>query len=303
MNRQITGTVFDIQHFSVGDGPGIRTTVFLKGCPLRCEWCHNPESLTGNPQIMYHRHKCVNCGQCIAVCPNRCHQMTDNGHRFDSADCINCRRCIKSCLFQALETVGKTMSVQEVMDAVEEDIVFYESSQGGLTISGGEPMYQPDFAIALARCAKEKNIHVCVETSGFCKGEKLLELSPYVDLFLFDCKATGASHKEFTGVDNVLILENLFMLDSRGAQIVLRCPIIPNKNLNDEHINGIIDVAKRLKNLMEIDLEPYHNIGVGKKQGLGIFDENQMIMPPSKEMMQQLADKIESDTKVKTVVM
>lgn len=303
MNQQISGKVFDIQHFSISDGPGIRTTVFLKGCPLRCEWCHNPESLTGNTQIMYHKHKCVKCGMCISACSKNCHKITGNEHLFDSTDCIGCHKCVDACHFQAMETVGKTMSVSEVMDAVEEDMFFYESSGGGMTLSGGEPMYQPDFSIALAKCAQEKNIHVCLETSGFCKTEKLLEIHPFVDLFLFDYKATGESHKKFTGVDNALILENLFKLDSCRAQIILRCPIIPNKNLNDKHINGIIDIANRLTNLVEIDLEPYHNIGEGKKQGLGILGGIENKTPPSKEVMQQLAEKIQSETQVRTVVM
>lgn len=167
MSSQIFGNIFDIQHFSLGDGPGIRTTVFLKGCPLRCEWCHNSESMTGNTQIMYHRHKCIKCGMCISACPKNCHKITDDEHLFDSTDCTDCHKCVDMCHFQAMQTVGKTMSVLEVMDMVEEDVLFYESSGGGLTLSGGEPMYQADFSIALAKCAKEKNIHVCLETSVF----------------------------------------------------------------------------------------------------------------------------------------
>ncbi len=303
MSSQILANVFDIQHFSIGDGPGIRTTVFLKGCPLKCDWCHNPESLTSNPQIMYYNNKCSGCGACVLVCPNNCHKFEDGKHIFDSKNCINCKKCVDACNFFALEVVGKKMSVQEVMSAIEEDLTFYESSQGGLTISGGEPMYQPDFAIALAKSAKEKGIHVCLETSGFCATEKLKAILPYVDIFLFDYKATGNMHKKLTGVDNALILDNLITIDSLGAKIVLRCPMVFNGNLNDEHINGIISVAKKLTNLEEINLEPYHNIGISKISSLGIVQKTNKYDTPKKEVLKNLADKIEQATKIKTIIM
>lgn len=303
MSMQISGNIFDIQHFSIGDGPGIRTTVFLKGCPLRCEWCHNPESFESVPQIMYYPYKCVGCGLCIAACSNHCHKILDCKHIFNSKNCKLCKKCVDVCCFGAIDTVGKRVTVSEVMSVVEEDIIFYKNSQGGMTLSGGEPMYQPDFSIALAKCAKEKGIHVCMETSGFCNSEKLREILPYIDMFLFDYKATGDAHKQFTGVSNDKILENLFMIDYLGAKIVLRCPIVYGRNLNNEHIDGIINVAKRLTNLEEINLEPYHNIGVGKKQGLGLVTQTEQHMPPNKEIMQNIAEKIEFEVQVKTVVM
>lgn len=303
MSAQIFGNVFDIQHFSLGDGPGIRTTVFLKGCPLRCEWCHNPESLEFGIQIMYHHHKCTGCGLCITACPNNCHKVLDGNHIFNSTDCNRCKRCVDVCCFGAIETVGKIVTVSEVMSAIEEDMAFYESSQGGMTLSGGEPMCQPDFSIALAKSAKERGIHVCMETSGFCNSKKLQEILPYIDMFLFDYKATGDVHKQFTGVSNDKILENLFMIDSLGAKIVLRCPVIPDRNLNDEHIVGIINVAKKLINLEEINLEPYHNIGVGKRKALGMIGETEQHTQPTGEIMQNMAEKIENEVQVKTVVM
>ena len=194
------------------------------------------------------------------------------------------------------------MSVSEVMLAVEEDIAFYESSHGGVTFSGGEPMYQPDFLIALAKSAKEKGIHVCLETSGFCSAEKMQAVLPYIDIFLFDYKATGDSYKQFIGVNNDKILKNLFMIDSLGAKIVLRCPIIPDKNLSSEHIAAIINLSKSLTNLEEINLEPYHNIGVGKRQALGIFSNPEFYTSPSKETMNDIAEKIFYETHIKTVV-
>lgn len=303
MSLQIRGNVFDIQHFSIGDGPGIRTTVFLKGCPLRCEWCHNPESLEPGTQIMYYHHKCTDCGLCILACPNNCHKVLDGKHLFDSKNCNSCKKCVEACCFGAIDAVGKVMSVSEVMSAIEGDMEFYKSSQGGMTLSGGEPMYQPDFSIALAKSAKERGIHVCMETSGFCNSKKLQEILPYIDMFLFDYKATGDIHKQLTGQSSDKILENLFMINSFGAKIVLRCPVIPDRNLNDEHIAGIINVARKLVNLKEINLEPYHSIGVGKRQALGMIGETEQHIQPTEGIMRNMAEKIEHEVHVKTVVM
>jgi len=164
-------------------------------------------------------------------------------------------------------------------------------------------LYQPDFSIALAKAAKEKNIHVCVETSGFGKVEKILELSRYTDIFLFDYKATGDEHKKHIGENGNLILSNLFLLDEQGKKIILRCPIIPGKNLNEKHISGIVDVAGKIKNLLEIDLEPYHSIGVEKKKGLGMRNENEKIGIPSKQLLRHIAESIQSEVNVKTVIM
>ncbi len=302
MSSQILGKVFDIQHFSIGDGPGIRTTVFLKGCPLKCDWCHNPESLASDSQIMYYHNKCVKCGACVCACPNNCHKVEDGKHVFDSKNCNDCKKCVDACNFFALEVVGKIMSVEDVMSAVEEDLAFYQSSQGGMTLSGGEPMYQPDFAIALAKSAREKGIHVCLETSGFCGSEKLKEIFPYVDIFLYDYKATGEMHKKLIGAENNKILENLIMLDSLGGKIVLRCPIVVNGNLNDQHIDGIIDLAKKLSNIQEINLEPYHNIGISKRQSLGKLCKTSNYETPSKDVLMNMAEKIERATHVKTII-
>lgn len=294
MSNELKGNIFDIQHFSIGDGPGIRTTVFLKGCPLNCVWCHNPESKISRPQVMYNKHHCINCAACTAVCPNGCHRIDATGHSFDSGNCTGCGRCVAVCRFGSLEIAGRSMSVVQVISEVEEDIVFYESSQGGMTLSGGEPLYQPEFSIALAKAAKKKQIHVCVETSGFGKTDSLLELARYTDLFLFDYKATGQDHEQFIGVDNTLILRNLFSIDSIGAEIILRCPIIPGKNANEAHINGIVNTAKQIKNLVGIDLEPYHNIGIGKLEQLGINCGIAKIAPPSNQFMHEIADRIEA---------
>ncbi len=301
MDEKITGTIFDIQRFSLSDGQGIRTTVFLKGCPLNCEWCHNPESISKSVQIIYHKNKCTLCGACEIACVNNCHKVKNGEHFFNSKNCVKCNECVNKCTYGGLETIGKTVTVEEIISAVLEDLPFYESSNGGLTISGGEPMFQPDFVIAIAKMAKEKGVHVCLDTSGFCKTEKLLEISKYVDVFLFDYKATGDMHEKLIGKSNELILNNLFALDNIGAKIIFRCPIVPTKNLKSEHINGIIKTAKKLNNLVEINLVPYHNIGLSKREGLGLITP-EAISPPTIEEMQKLAQDIEKQTKVKTIV-
>lgn len=277
-NYKQTGTIFDIQHFSVSDGPGIRTTVFFKGCPLRCIWCHNPESYIMEPQVMFHKEQCIQCGMCktdIALCP-----------------------------IGARKLVGYKAAVEEVLAEILEDRFFFESSGGGLTLSGGEPMAQPAFALALAKAAKENGLHVCMETSGFCSREHLMQIQPYVDLFLYDYKATGENeHLAFTGVSQERILQNLFLLDELGANITLRCPMIPEHNMTDEHVEGIIQVASRLNHLSEIHLEPYHNIGISKRIGLGMEEHTQMLVPPEREMLNGYAKRIQEKSRVKVVVM
>ena len=274
----MTGTIFDIQHFSVNDGPGIRTTVFFKGCPLRCLWCHNPESYIADSQIMFHKEHCIQCGMCktdIALCPTG-----------------------------AKKIVGRIVTVEDVLSEVLEDNHFYETSGGGMTLSGGEPMAQPAFAHALAKSAKEKGLHICMETSGFCNAESLKEIQPFIDLFLYDYKATGdEDHHAFTGVPQERILQNLYMLDDLGADIILRCPMIPGYNITDAHVNGIIDVASKLKHLSEIHLEPYHNIGVSKRIGLGMREGTDMITPPDRDEMVIIAKKIQEESNVTTKVM
>lgn len=276
--KQPTGTIFDIQHFSVNDGPGIRTTVFFKGCPLRCLWCHNPESYIADTQIMFHEEHCVQCGMCktdISLCPTG-----------------------------AKKLVGRNVTVDEVLADVLEDTHFYESSGGGLTLSGGEPMAQPAFALALAKAAKEKGLHVCMETSGFCNAKSLKEIQPFIDLFLYDYKATGdEDHLAFTGVSQELILQNLFMLDGLGADIILRCPMIPEHNITEAHVKGIIDVVSTLKHLLEIHLEPYHNIGVSKRIGLGMSEGTEMITPPDRDEMVGIAERIQDATGIRVLVM
>ncbi len=266
-----TATVFDIQRFSLHDGPGIRTTVFLKGCPLHCRWCHNPESQDPQPEIGFDAAKCIACGACVAVCPEGCHSLDSNGqHTFNRTRCTRCGACVGACCTGALEKIGRDMTVAEVMDTVRRDKPFYDSSGGGLTLSGGEPLARPAFSSALLAAAAAEGIHTAVETSGFGPPERYRAIAPLARLVLFDCKETDpARHLLFTGAPLDAILANLRLLDHLGTELILRCPLIPGTNLRDDHRDGIARLATELHHLREIHLIPYHPLGIAKQERIG----------------------------------
>lgn len=263
------GLVFDIQRFSIHDGPGIRTTVFLKGCPLRCVWCHNPESLEREPEVSFVAAKCIGCGFCFRACGRGGHVMEDGRHALLRAKCVRCGGCVAQCPTQALEVIGKKMAVSEVLAEVLRDKPFYETSGGGMTLSGGEPLSQFGFSHALLLAAKGEGLHTCVETSGYGPMKRFLALLPVVDLFLWDYKETDPKkHKRVTGVSNSGILANLRAMDAAGASVILRCPIVPGHNDREEHFAGIARLANDLRNIREIHVEPYHPLGKAKSERL-----------------------------------
>lgn len=265
-----TGLIFNIQKFSVNDGPGIRTTVFLKGCPLRCLWCHNPESNRVQKEIMFTPSKCVNCCACVKNCPNECHKIDEAGHFYDRTACTGCGACAAECYPGALELVGMQKTVDEVLKEVMKDEIFYKNSGGGMTVSGGEPLAQPAFTTALLKAAKEAGLHTALETCGFASEEVIRRVAQYTDLFLYDYKETDpVRHEQDTGVSNLRILENLRLLASLGANIILRCPIIPGYNDRPDHLRGIAETAN-VVGAMEIHVEPYHPLGKGKSEALGL---------------------------------
>lgn len=259
------GTVFDISRYCLDDGPGIRTTVYLKGCPLRCMWCHNPESNSKEIEIGFDQKKCVGCQACVHVCPKDCHKIENGQHVFERKNCIVCGKCTEICEFDALTKIGEKMTVEQVMKIVTRDKAFYKSSGGGMTISGGEALYQLDFTKELLLAAKERGISTCIETTGFAATDKLMEIAPYVDIFLYDCKQMNSSiHKKVTGVRNELILDNLRQLDKMGKQIVLRLPIIPQINDNEKHFQAVGALADELEHVLYLEVLPYHPLGLSK---------------------------------------
>ena len=297
MLQEASGIVSNIQKFSVQDGPGIRTTVFLKGCPLRCLWCHNPEGLEPGPEIAYRAGRCIGCGQCAQVCPEDCHGLSEEGrHVFDRTRCIRCGRCADVCP-GALERMGKRMTADEVLQIVLQDRVFYEHSGGGMTLSGGEPMFRFPFALELARRAKEEGLHVCIETCGEAPAAGYAAILPYIDLFLFDYKETDpALHKKFTGRSNARILDNLARLGQAGARIVLRCPVIPGCNDRGDHFAGIARTAEANPGICAVDVEPYHPLGKAKAEALGKAYLPGELGFPEKETVQRWMDAIQKQT-------
>ncbi len=263
------GNIFNIQRFSTNDGPGIRTVVFFKGCPLSCIWCHNPESKSAASDILYNSEKCINCRKCEEICKYNLHIFDFDNHIFLRDNCKKCMECAMECPVSALEICGKSVSSDEVVAEVLKDIEFYKESGGGITLSGGEPLAQYDFSLEILKKAKEAGIHTVVETSGYCYKE-LNEISKYVDLWLFDIKLFWESeHIKYTGVSNKLILKNLYFLNSIGARIILRCPIIPDINHTKEHFDRISVLANKLNSIVAVHFEPYHPLGIYKTINLG----------------------------------
>ena len=267
--NEITAVVFDIEKFAVHDGPGIRTVVFLKGCPLHCRWCHNPESQSFDPELFFDFGKCTLCGRCAAVCTQKCHAVGADGHELLRDKCVSCGRCADACPADALKVAGGEMNVEEVMREVLSDRVFYENSGGGLTVSGGEPLSRPEFTKSLLEAAKENKLHTAVETCGFAPWSAISPLLELVDLWLWDVKAAPEHHKELTGVESAPILDNLRKLDASGAATVLRCPLVPGVNDTKSDFAHIAEVADSLKHVRRIDVEPYHPLGEGKCRKLG----------------------------------
>lgn len=297
----ITGTVFDIQRMSVHDGPGIRTTVFLKGCPLRCLWCHNPESNRVKPELAFYENLCIGCGDCMEACPNGCHSLSEKGHGIDRSHCAACGVCESACT-GALKVIGKIYTVEEVMYEVRKDVRYYRTSGGGMTVSGGEPLMQPEFACALLAAAKAEGLHTCIETAGYVSWEALEKAAPLVDLFLYDIKETDPErHKQYTGVRNERIRENLIRLDEMGCSVIMRCPMIPGLNDREDHLQGIAALANRLKHVQMIHIEPYNSFGESKSKSIGAEYALKGLEMPEDEQVERWVHTVQKYTGVPVI--
>jgi pyruvate formate lyase activating enzyme len=284
------GIVFDIRKYSIHDGPGIRTAVFFKGCPLSCWWCHNPESQSAAVEMIFRENRCIACQACLAACEQGAIAWDGNGPVTDPDKCRLCGACADVCYAEARQQVGREMTVEQVMAEIERDIAFYDESGGGVTISGGEPLLQRDFLSALLRACREKEIHTVLDTSGFAAWETLERIRGDVDLFLYDLKLIDdARHRQFTGVSNAPILKNLQALSQRRHAIRLRVPVIPGINADDESVRQIGAFAAALPHLNGVDLLPYHAIGIDKYTRLNRAYKLPEIRSPSDERMAEIA--------------
>lgn len=268
--------IFEVKRFAVHDGDGIRTTVFFKGCPLKCVWCHNPEGISTKSELAYYAHKCIVCGECQNVCPTGAHTIENGKHSFNREKCIICGKCTDVCLSDALILYGKEMTVEELLPVLLKDKDFYDNSGGGVTLSGGECLLQADFCAELLKNLKKYDISTAVDTCGFVSQDALDKVIPYTDIFLYDVKAFNEElHKKITGHSNKRILENLLYLDKQGSKTEIRIPYVPN--YNDKEIHQIGKFLSSLKHLIKVRILPYHNYASSKYKSLDIKNT----LPPS----------------------
>jgi len=286
----MSGLVTDIQRFSIHDGPGIRTTVFLKGCNLRCRWCHNPETIDAAPQLQFFPARCIGCGRCVEVCPRGAHELRDGRHVLDRSRCTVCGACAAECCAEALVVVGREMTAEEVLADVAADRAFYETSGGGATLSGGEPLCQRDFAVELARACRAAGIHTAVETAMACAWGRAEPLLAAVDMVLLDVKlADEAAHRRWTGASNRQVLANARRLGTLPLRVIVRTPVVPGVNDAPAAVAAIAAVAAELPNCDYYELLPYHRLGTGKYESLGMVCPMGDLQPPSEETMRTLA--------------
>jgi pyruvate formate lyase activating enzyme len=285
------GIVTNIQRFSIHDGPGIRTTVFFKGCNLRCFWCHNPETLSPKAQVQFFPERCIGCGECFKRCPHGAHVMVDGQRQYLRERCVGCGACAETCYAQALVLVGEVKTVDEVVEEVLRDRPFYETSKGGVTLSGGEPLLQFDFAYAILERCREEGLHTAIETAAHFPWERVAAILPVTDLVMMDVKLMDAArHKACTGVSNERILRNAERLGREAKELIVRTPIIPGVNDNEADVSAIAEFVSTLPNLLYYELLAFHPMGGSKYQSLDMDYRARDLKTPSKEHMDALSD-------------
>ncbi|HHE73894.1 MAG: glycyl-radical enzyme activating protein [Deltaproteobacteria bacterium] len=289
-----TGTVFDVKQYALHDGPGIRTTVFLKGCPLCCRWCHNPEGIGENPQSLYRKRRCIGCGECLSVCPEDALSLTPEGIITDGVLCKSDGACAEICPAEARELIGNIVSTEAIMDIVKSDIPFYNQSGGGVTFSGGEPLMQADFLFECLRLCGRAGIHRAVDTSGYAELEIIKQIAMETDLFLYDLKFMDSEkHRHFTGVSNPLILANLKYLARSGARVTIRFPLIPGINDNDKNIDLMGMFLRILPEIETVHILPYHGYQENKYIHLDTIYMAKNIPPPTLDDLSRVKKRLE----------
>lgn len=288
MGESIEARIFNIQRFSTEDGPGIRTTVFFKGCPLNCSWCHNPEGISKEFEIVWQESRCIGCDDCLLNCPNGAVKRTPSGLETDRTKCDACGKCVDVCPTNARERIGRMISVDDLLGEVEKDRVFYETSGGGVTVSGGEPCMQAAFIEKFLKVCQHAKLQTALDTSGCCSSEVMEKMAAHADMILYDLKLYDSQrHKRLTGVSNELIIKNLHLLAAAGKCIWIRIPIIPGCTDDKENIEGIDRILHPLKSIERIDLLGYHKLAEDKYRRLNRPYPMIGAESPSNEMMLQ----------------
>ena len=284
------GLVFDIKKYAIHDGPGIRTTVFFKGCPLECQWCHNPESWRAYAEHGFRKGRCVGCGQCVEICPEQAISIIDNRPVTELNKCKLCGRCVEICTTCAREIIGREMSVGEVMAEIEQDVIFYDESGGGVTFSGGEPLMQPEFLLAVLNQCQRQQIHTAVDTSCYAESKIVKMVGEKTNLLLCDIKHMDSEiHERFTGVGNNLILDNIRLLSEAGKDIIIRIPIIPGFNDEKANIEATGKFTASLPGVIRVDILPFNRGGKEKSARLTAQSKHLQVETPDKEQMNSIA--------------
>jgi pyruvate formate lyase activating enzyme len=287
------GIIFDIKNYAVHDGPGIRTTLFLKGCPLRCIWCHSPESQSPAPQLSFYPEKCIDCRICVELCPKGA--IIEPGE-IDSEDCDLCGECVISCYSNAIQLIGRSITVKDALELVKKDFSFYQHSGGGVTLSGGEPTAQPVFTLNILKALKEENIHTALDTCGYSEKKSLKRLLQYTDLVLYDLKHMDSElHKYLTGHRNEVILSNLRYVSEEPIELWIRLPLIPGVNDDNDNIEKTMEFIKSLEKYDSIDILPYHRLGVSKYQAIQRKYELEETKTHEKETLLKIHEKFKKN--------